>query len=304
MADGVFMKRIVLFVILAFSTTGLTFAQSLNENDQPPVPETAFQADAAAQAPAAVPSQSPPIPEPAAKPARSPVLVKPAQKWAVVQAPQVVRPAQASQRVAKSQNRVTEQTWQTQPSQQIIQTTQQTQQTLKPSGRLASGQNSQTSYQFGNSPASRDTVYIIPGAPKRVINGVLGVNRGMITLTDYKGVSWYVMGLDRYIGFIEGLDLGKEVELEGYAPAAPGSSQERLFQATKVIVGDMDYDLAPIPETSSAQPRREQAQPKVLEHKHIPSQWAPNYESTWMQTLDLGSIWKEDTKPRHYRGRD
>ncbi|GHV86890.1 hypothetical protein AGMMS50255_1860 [Spirochaetia bacterium] len=190
---------------------------------------------------------------------------------------------------------------------------------------------------YSAEPAKRDSpaseVYIIPGPAKRIINGILGVSRGMITLTDKKGVAWYVLGLDRYIGFIDGLDLGEEVELEGYAPAAPGSSQERLFQATKLILDNMDYELIPIPEDSRSkvQPpvNYEPAPPPpvivqmpkassgkepvsvfknnkitvntftsapapVREHKHT-SPWSPQNEPLWMQNLDLSVIWKENS---------
>jgi hypothetical protein len=184
--------------------------------------------------------------------------------------------------------------------------------------------NSQPGYQFRNNPSPQeysaepatpsrqrvlgsfpeeasldvpDTVYTVPGPSKRTINGILGVSRGMITLTDKRGVTWYVVGLDRYVGFIGGLDLGEKVELEGYAPAAPGSSQERLFQATNLFLDGMDYELIPLPEGGQvrAQPRKEPvpAQPTDWEHKHS-SAWTANRYPAWMQDLDLNSIWEED----------
>ncbi|GHV57033.1 hypothetical protein AGMMS49579_22340 [Spirochaetia bacterium] len=115
-----------------------------------------------------------------------------------------------------------------------------------------------------------DMVFIIPGPSRRIINGELGISRGMVTLTDKNGVAWYVLGLDRFIGFIDGLDLGEEVELEGYAPTAPGSSQERFFQATKLILDDMDYDLVPLPEGTQVTVRSRTAQ---LPKEPVP--WEP-----------------------------
>ncbi|GHV89760.1 hypothetical protein AGMMS50268_02630 [Spirochaetia bacterium] len=165
-------------------------------------------------------------------------------------------------------------------------------------------QNPQTSFQAGNnSPTpARETIYIMPGPARRIISGVLGISRGMITLTDKNGVAWYILGLDRFIGFIDGLDLGEEVELEGYAPASPGSSQERFFQATKLILDGMDYDLAPLPEGGQVriqvQPRKEKEpvpeQPKAWEHNHL-SAWSPHYD-LWMQGMDMNAIWKENPK--------
>jgi hypothetical protein len=69
----------------------------------------------------------------------------------------------------------------------------------------------------------------------------------MLALSDDAGVLWYLPGLDRYIGFIESLDVGEEAVLEGYAPPR-GSSQERYFQATRLILDEMDYDLTIPPE--------------------------------------------------------
>ncbi|GHV65551.1 hypothetical protein AGMMS49587_19950 [Spirochaetia bacterium] len=181
--------------------------------------------------------------------------------------------------------------------------------------RFASGQSPQTSYRPGNNPTPPVTVYNAPPGPaKRIIDGILGVGRGMITLTDRNGVAWYILGLDRFVGFIDGLDLGEYVELEGYASPAPGSSQERLFQAVKLTLDNMDYDLVPFSEGDwgaaspgrnpvrehqvTVQPRREEPAPKPpkgWEHKHR-SPWAPQPDPMWMMDLDMNAIWREDSK--------
>jgi hypothetical protein len=279
------MKRIVVFVILAFSAFGLVFAQSRTSSSSTGAAQTPAAVNPVAEDPA-VAAQTPPV----AKPEKTSVA-PPQQRTATAQTPQVVKP------VVKTPQNTTQQT-ETQKIQLEPTVTEQTR--TRQTAQVSSRPDPQTSYQFNPPPVkNRDTVYIIPGAPKRIINGTLGVDRGMVTLTDSKGVNWYVLGLDRFIGFIDGLDMGKEVELEGYSPAAPGSSQERFFQATKLILDDMDYDLVP-PEGSSVtvRPRKEPKPepPKVLEHKHIPSQWAPNYEPSWMQSIDLNAFWKDDTK--------
>jgi hypothetical protein len=93
----------------------------------------------------------------------------------------------------------------------------------------------------------RETVILIPGPALRRIRGTLTVAKGMLALEDAEGVLWYLPGLDRYIGFIDGLDAGEEAALEGYAPSR-GSSQERYFQATRLFLDEMDYDLAIPPE--------------------------------------------------------
>jgi hypothetical protein len=75
----------------------------------------------------------------------------------------------------------------------------------------------------------------------------------MLALDGNDGVLWYLPGLDRYIGFIDGLDAGEEAILEGYAPAL-GSSQERYFQPTRLFLDDMDYDLSISPYGFVVQP--------------------------------------------------
>jgi hypothetical protein len=89
----------------------------------------------------------------------------------------------------------------------------------------------------------RETVIVVPGPATWRIRGTLTVAKGMLALDGNDGVLWYLPGLDRYIGFIDGLDAGEEAILEGYAPAL-GSSQERYFQPTRLFLDDMDYDLS------------------------------------------------------------
>jgi hypothetical protein len=92
-----------------------------------------------------------------------------------------------------------------------------------------------------------NTGYIIPvGPPRRTIRGILGVERGMLTLTDANEVKWFIMGLERYIGLIEGLNIGEEAEIKGYAPAASSSSRERFFQPLTLILQDAEYDIGPL----------------------------------------------------------
>jgi hypothetical protein len=88
----------------------------------------------------------------------------------------------------------------------------------------------------------RETVILVPGPALRHIRGILTAAKGMIALEDDDKVLWYLPGIDRYIGFIDDLDLGEEVTVEGYA-SPNGSSRERYFQATKLFLDGMDYDL-------------------------------------------------------------
>jgi hypothetical protein len=93
----------------------------------------------------------------------------------------------------------------------------------------------------------RETVILVPGPVTWRIRGTLTVAKGMLALEDAEGVLWYLPGLDRYIGYIDGLDAGEEAVLEGYAPPR-GSSQERYFQPLRLFIDEMEYDLAVPPE--------------------------------------------------------
>ena len=88
----------------------------------------------------------------------------------------------------------------------------------------------------------RETIIVVPGPAIWRIRGILTVAKGMLALEDDDGVLWYLPGLDRYIGFIDGLDAGEEAALEGYAPPS-GSSQERYFQAIRLFLDETAYDL-------------------------------------------------------------
>jgi hypothetical protein len=90
---------------------------------------------------------------------------------------------------------------------------------------------------------ARETLIVVPGPTVWRIRGTLTVAKGMLALDGNDGVLWYLPGLERYIGFIDGLDAGEEAILEGYAPAL-GSSQERYFQPLRLFLDDMDYDLS------------------------------------------------------------
>jgi hypothetical protein len=107
------------------------------------------------------------------------------------------------------------------------------------------GQNGTSSGNLegaGNGPPARETVIVVPGPAIWRIRGILTVAKGMLALEDNDGVLWYLPGLDRYIGFIDGLDAGEEAALEGYAPPR-GSSQERYFQAIRIFLDEAVYDL-------------------------------------------------------------
>jgi hypothetical protein len=68
----------------------------------------------------------------------------------------------------------------------------------------------------------------------------------MVTLCDANEVRWFIMGLERYIGLIEGLNIGEDAEIIGYAPAASSAAQERFFQPLTLILEGAEYDIGPL----------------------------------------------------------
>ena len=80
---------------------------------------------------------------------------------------------------------------------------------------------------------------------KITLSGSLGLSRGRIVL-ESGGNTYYIAGLDRLTGFVEGLKEGASVSLEGWAFPLPRSEaeQEQIFRATKLSLNGKDYELA------------------------------------------------------------
>jgi hypothetical protein len=79
---------------------------------------------------------------------------------------------------------------------------------------------------------------------KTTVSGKLGIVRGMIAL-DSGDTIYYVPGLLRFAGFIEGLKEGASVTLEGYESLAPFPDEEpgTSLRVTKMTLNGKDYDL-------------------------------------------------------------
>jgi hypothetical protein len=76
------------------------------------------------------------------------------------------------------------------------------------------------------------------------ISGSLALIDGRIALRS--GTStYYVAGLRRLIGFVDGLKEGAAVNLEGFSRALPGGSDYRIFLVTKLTLNGKDYELPP-----------------------------------------------------------
>jgi hypothetical protein len=75
------------------------------------------------------------------------------------------------------------------------------------------------------------------------VEGKLSLINGMIGIKD-KDKTYYVGGLNRLIGFVDGLKEGATVKLEGYAVAVAGAPEYLHFRATKMTFAGKDYDLS------------------------------------------------------------
>jgi hypothetical protein len=78
-------------------------------------------------------------------------------------------------------------------------------------------------------------------AETSTITGKLELINGNIAVKNGDTV-FYVIGLDRLIGFVDGLKEGAEVSLEGWAFAAPRNGENRSFLVSKLTINGKEYD--------------------------------------------------------------
>jgi hypothetical protein len=77
------------------------------------------------------------------------------------------------------------------------------------------------------------------------VNGTLGLSGGRIILKS-GDTSYYTRGLERFIGFIDGLKEGAQVAIEGYvSPPSREGATERLLFPVKLTLNGKDYEVGP-----------------------------------------------------------
>jgi hypothetical protein len=80
-------------------------------------------------------------------------------------------------------------------------------------------------------------------APEKTsVSGTLGIAKGSIALKSGDD-TYSVMALNRFVGFIDGLKEGAQVNLEGYAFTVPRNAEGKVFRVTKLTLNGKDYDL-------------------------------------------------------------
>lgn len=88
----------------------------------------------------------------------------------------------------------------------------------------------------GVAPQTQDLETVKVDGRLALINGMIGVQSA--------GKTYYVGGLNRLIGFVDGLKEGASVKLEGYALQVPAAPEYFHLRATKLTFAGKDYDLS------------------------------------------------------------
>jgi hypothetical protein len=79
--------------------------------------------------------------------------------------------------------------------------------------------------------------------PTTNIKGTLGLSNGRISVVS-GNITYYVKGLERFVGFIDGLKEGAQVSIDGYAAAPTIEGQkDRLFRAVKLTLNGKTYEV-------------------------------------------------------------
>jgi hypothetical protein len=84
----------------------------------------------------------------------------------------------------------------------------------------------------------------LPSPENVSVSGNLTIAQGMIAVVS-GDTTWLVRGLNRYVGFIDGLKEGAQVTLEGYAmPAGSRDKNIKSLHVQKMTLNGKDYELA------------------------------------------------------------
>jgi hypothetical protein len=75
------------------------------------------------------------------------------------------------------------------------------------------------------------------------VSGNLTIVQGMIAVKN-NDTTYFVRGLNRYIGFIDGLKEGAAVKLEGFARTNPQDEKVKFMSVQKLTLNGKDYDVA------------------------------------------------------------
>lgn len=107
---------------------------------------------------------------------------------------------------------------------------------------LVAAASAQPMYGRGTGPGTGPMAAAVQ-AEKTTIEGTLALVDGHIGLKS-GDTTYYVGGLNRLVGFVDGLKEGAKVKAEGYAVSISADKKLSAFRATSVTVGDRSIDLS------------------------------------------------------------
>jgi hypothetical protein len=120
-------------------------------------------------------------------------------------------------------------------------------------------------YAWGqNSPRNQSSR---PSPESVTVSGNLTIAQGMIAVVS-GDTTWLVRGLDRYVGFIDGLKEGAQVTLEGYAMPSPRNDKIKSLHVQKMSLNGKDYELG-----RQWQQQRQDARPGPMQRQGPRGRW-------------------------------
>jgi hypothetical protein len=106
----------------------------------------------------------------------------------------------------------------------------------------------------------------IPAREAVTVSGTMVVARRMPVLKSGE-VTYYVGGLSRLIGFIDGLKEGAQVTIEGAAITIHGDKNVKFLIPSKLTINGKVYDLAPPEREPNTAPRQWQGGNRFQEYR-------------------------------------
>ena len=94
-------------------------------------------------------------------------------------------------------------------------------------------------------------------AERVTVSGNLIIARGMIAVKS-NDITYYTVGLNRFIGFIDGFKEGAIVSLEGHAMSSPRDNKTKFLRVQKMTLNGKEYDLELPFQNMAPPPAREQ----------------------------------------------
>jgi len=85
---------------------------------------------------------------------------------------------------------------------------------------------------------------IAPAYETVTVSGTMMVANGMPALKS-GDVTYFVSGISRLIGFVDGLKEGAQVTIEGRAMTSPSDKNTKFLMPSKLIINGKTYDLSP-----------------------------------------------------------